>query len=149
MYRGSDCNEDCLQLGVRLGAKVADCILVSRVNDSSSKNYPWGLAPLPGTWQPEAGYTPLGPGWGLVEPFAILGANEFRPECPPALSSPEYAAAYNMVKAYGGGNGTKTLRTREQTIAGIRWSYDSEPYVGTPVKSVKKRERERERRVIE
>ena len=49
------------------------------------------------------------------------------------MNSPEYAAAYNEVKNYGGdGVNTPTLRTEEQTHIGIYWGYDGAAGLGTP-----------------
>src|SRR5262249_30175314 len=52
---------------------------------------------------------------------------------PPALTSQDYAEAYNEVKNLGGdGITTPTLRTKQQTQIGIFWGYDGSPGLGTP-----------------
>ena len=51
------------------------------------------------------------------------------PPPPPALNSPEYAAALNQVESLGAAN--STTRTPDETQAAIFWSYD-QPSTGTP-----------------
>jgi hypothetical protein len=52
---------------------------------------------------------------------------------PPALTSAEYAAAYDEVKRLGGdGVTTPTERTPEQTEIALFWAYDGTPGLGTP-----------------
>ena len=78
---------------------------------------------------------PLTPKWGAVQPFAMTSGSQFRAPAPPPIDSPEYAAAFNEVKAIGGdGITTPTIRTAEQTIAGIFWGYDAQPTLCAPVK---------------
>jgi hypothetical protein len=71
----------------------------------------------------------LGPGWGLVTPFAMSGGAQFHPPAPPALTSQAYANSYNDVKTLGAKN--SAVRTQEQTDIGIFWGYDR-PGTGTP-----------------
>ncbi len=52
---------------------------------------------------------------------------------PPDLQSREYAAAYNEVKSLGGDDMvTPTVRTDDQTFAGIYWAYDGMPSLCAP-----------------
>jgi hypothetical protein len=76
---------------------------------------------------------PLTPNWGDVTPFTMDDVDDFIADPPPAMNTPEYAAAYNEVKDYGGdGVITPTLRTDEQTHIGIFWGYDGSAGLGTP-----------------
>jgi membrane-associated phospholipid phosphatase len=52
---------------------------------------------------------------------------------PPALTSKEYAAAYEEVKRLGGdGITTPTARTNDQTMTGLYWAYDGTPSLCAP-----------------
>ncbi|HET6371810.1 MAG TPA: vanadium-dependent haloperoxidase, partial [Candidatus Polarisedimenticolia bacterium] len=90
----------------------------------------------PGTWrQDPISLIPLALGarWGEVDPFVLESPEQFRVPLPPALGSPEYAAAYNEVKQVGGdGIGTPTTRTPDQTVAGTYWAYDGTPSLCAP-----------------
>ena len=129
--------------GVALGRATAAAILTERAADGSQDQtpfqpveYEYGIEP--GDWRADPLYPearPLTPYWGIVEPFVIAGPTVFRAPPPPALDSPEYAAAFAEVKAMGGdGDGTPSLRTPDQTVAGIYWGYDAQPFVCAPVK---------------
>ena len=78
----------------------------------------------------------MGAHWGEVKPFVLESAAQFRVPPPPALDSPEYAAAFEEVKRLGGdgtaGTGTPTERTPDQTQAGIYWAYDGTPSLCAP-----------------
>ena len=59
--------------------------------------------------------------------------DQFRVPPPPALSSRQYAAAYNEAKALGGDDDvTPTRRTDDQTFAGVFWAYDGTPSLCAP-----------------
>src|SRR5436309_2795416 len=75
----------------------------------------------------------LGAYWGGVKPFVLHSADQFRVPPPPALDGPQYAAAFDEVKRLGGdGSVTPTVRTEDQTIAGIYWAYDGTPSLCAP-----------------
>ena len=127
--------------GIDLGRRVAAAILTRRTEDGSTKPEPrvdveFVTSTEPGKWRqdPISGIPlALGAYWGEVQPFVLLTADQFRAPVPPSLSSPEYAAAYNEVKALGGdGIVTPTNRTPEQTKIGIFWAYDGTPVVCAP-----------------
>lgn len=110
--------------GITLGYAVADNILAWRSNDNSSTaaNVPCADGTLPGEWR-RVGMPPVEPelpGWGLVTPFALLSGSQFRLNGPPALTSAEYAQAYNETKDLGAMN--SATRTEEQTIIARFWS---------------------------
>ena len=69
----------------------------------------------PGEWRPTPpDYTVAwGREWGDVTPFAIASPAAFLPPPPPALNSPEYAAALNQVESLGTAN--STTRTPDST----------------------------------
>ena len=93
---------------------------------------PYVPGTAPGQWRPTPpDYTDAwGPDWGRVKPFAIASTAPYLPPPPPALNSPEYAAALNQVESLGALD--STTRTSDQTQAAIFWSYDA-PSTGTPV----------------
>lgn len=107
---------------VRFGTRVATQVLASREADGANTNIPYIPSNDPGQWRrtPPLYRPPLTPHWRLVEPFGIPDPARFRPPPPPALDSPEYAAAVNEVKALGARN--STVRTAEQTEIAQFWS---------------------------
>ena len=124
-----------------MGRRAADAILAGRVDDGSQHAEPrvgvdFFTSDEPGRWrQDPISLIPLALGahWGEVRPFVLKAAAEFRVPPPPALDSPEYAAAFEEVKRLGGdGVVTPTERTEDQTIAGIYWAYDGTPSLCAP-----------------
>lgn len=116
--------------GISVGRRAAAAILALRTNDGSQIPEPRiGIefipSDQPGKWrQDPVSLIPiaLGAHWGQVTPFVILSAGQFPLAFPPALNSAEYAAAFNELKRLGGdGIVTPTVRTADQTIAGIYW----------------------------
>ena len=93
---------------------------------------------MPGQWrQDPISLIPLALGahWGECTPFVLNSGSQFRVPPFPALSSPEYAAAYNEAKRVGGdGVITPTERTPDQTQVGIFWAYDGTPSMCAPPK---------------
>ena len=140
--------------GIDLGHRAAVAILTLRANDGSQHEEElYGSEYMPaaglGKWrQDPISQIPiaLGSKWAeLVTPFVLMAANQFPAPPPPALDTPEYAAAFNEVKNFGGcgddliacegefgGSVTPTKRSPEQTEIGIYWGYDGTPYLGTP-----------------
>jgi PAP2 superfamily len=128
--------------GLALGAAAASAIMAMRTGDGSEVPEmllgPGGYVPgnAPGEWrQDPISQIPvaLGASWGACLPFVIASPDQFRCPVPPALTSSEYATAYNEVKDLGGdGVGTSTNRTPDQTVAGIYWAYDGVPNLCAP-----------------
>ncbi|MGH9748803.1 MAG: vanadium-dependent haloperoxidase, partial [Candidatus Polarisedimenticolia bacterium] len=127
--------------GIELGRRAAAAVLAARAHDGSEipearLGIDYFPGPDPGVWrQDPISLLPLALGarWGEVRPFVLQSADQFRVPPPPALSSPEYAAAYNEVKRLGGdGIVTPTERTPDQTIAGLYWAYDGTPSLCAP-----------------
>ncbi|TWT40058.1 PAP2 superfamily protein [Thalassoglobus neptunius] len=116
-----------------LGTQIGNEIIAARANDGSD-------AIVDYTFTEGAGYfeaDPLnpdvpvwGPAWGEVDTFAISSAEGFAPESTPASTSEEYAASYNEVIELGSVD--STVRTEDQTEAGLFWAYDNEG-MGTPI----------------
>src|SRR5262245_16617037 len=127
--------------GIALGRQVAKRILALRADDGSEHAEPrlgvdFFPSDAPGRWrQDPISQNPLALGarWSGVRPFVLLSADQFRAPPPPPLESPEYAAAFEEVKALGGnGVATPTTRTQEQTEIGIYWAYDGTPSLCAP-----------------
>jgi len=143
-------------LGVQKGAEAAQLIIAMRTMDGSQIPEPamvQGSNPAPSIDVPNNRYlagtapgfwrndpiTPnpvaLGARWSEVTPFSIPSASAFRCGPPPALSSVEYAMAFNEVKSVGGdGVITPTIRSQEMTDIGTFWAYDGSPVIGVPIR---------------
>ena len=112
-------NPKRLQNSINVGQAAAAAIIALRANDgSTSAATPYTPGTEPGDYQPTAAIVLL-PGWGNVTPFAMAAGNQFVGNGPHALTSAEYAADYNEVKAYG--SATSTVRTGEQTAEARFW----------------------------
>ncbi len=127
--------------GIGLGRRAAAAILALRADDGSQHAEPrvgvdYLTSDEPGRWrQDPISQIPLALGarWGEVRPFVLMSAEQYRVPPPPALESPEYAAAFDEVKRLGGdGVVTPTERTAEQTEIGIYWAYDGTPSLCAP-----------------
>jgi hypothetical protein len=126
--------------GMAVGLTVADYILAARANDGSQidavgqpVHYTYGQ--LPGEWRADPLHpnaTPLTPDWGQVTPFVVQSATQFGAPPPPAITSFEYAVAYEQVKAIGAVN--STVRTENETNIGFFWGYDAQPGLCAPVR---------------
>ncbi|CAN5267152.1 hypothetical protein BH20VER2_BH20VER2_14590 [soil metagenome] len=124
-----------------VGARIARTLLQERVQDGGEVAEPMlGIghhtSSLAGHWrQDPISLIPvaLGAYWGDCRPFVIPSGAKFRLPPPPAMTSSEYTAAYDEVKALGGdGTFTPTIRTPEQTFIGIFWAYDGTPSLCAP-----------------
>ncbi len=127
--------------GVLAGTIASLAILARRANDGSAHAEPLlGTGYIPGlesgAWrQDPISLLPvaLGARWAEVRPFVLASASQFRTPPHPAMTSPEYAAAYDEVQRLGGdGIVTATERTEEQTRIGIYWAYDGTPSLCAP-----------------
>jgi membrane-associated phospholipid phosphatase len=109
------------RLGVAVGQAVAQQILAWRSTDGSSAQVTYVPGTGPGVWQPTPpAFAPaVAPQWGHVTPFCIPSDAAFRPPAPPALTSPEYTAAFNEVKGLGAAN--SATRTAEQSQIAQFW----------------------------
>lgn len=127
--------------GIDLGHRAAMAILALRANDGSALAEPklgiqFFTSNDAGKWrQDPISQSPiaLGAYWNQVTPFVMQSATQFRAPAPPALTSAEYAAAYDEAKSYGGdGVTTPTIRTVDQTETGLYWAYDGTPSLCAP-----------------
>ena len=108
--------------GVSVGESVAQLLIAKRSGDGfrAPVTYTPPNPPIPGVWLPTAPTPPIGTYLGLMKPFSLESADQFRPGGPPALSSKKWAEEYNEVKEIG--SSTSTTRTPEQTLAARFWA---------------------------
>lgn len=126
--------------GAEIGRQAAEGILALRAGDGSAHAEPRvGVDYIPGDGPGEWRQDPvsahpmaMGALWGQVTPFTLGNVVDFRVPPPPALDSPMYAAAFNEVKSMGGGDGMTTVRTPDDTFAGLYWAYDGMPSLCAP-----------------
>ena len=114
--------------GLNVGQTVATRMLEFRANDGwGATPPPFSLPPTPGNWQPTppanapAAFTH----YPAVLPFAIASGHHFSPNPPPDLTSAQYAADLNEVKAIG--SATSATRTVEQTQIAQLWANVNTP----------------------
>ena len=108
--------------GERVGAKVAERLIVIRSTDGSAATPPPFVAGnQPGDYRPTPPNfpAPVFTNWGSVTPFVLHNGAQFRPGPPPPITSAAYAAALNEVKSLG--QDTSTTRTADQTAAAKFW----------------------------
>jgi hypothetical protein len=108
--------------GVATGEQVAARLIAERADDGfrAPVTYMPPDPPIPGVWIPTAPTPPIGTYLGLMRPFSLDSADQFRPSGPPALDSKKWARDYNEVKEIG--SSTSTTRTGEQTLAARFWA---------------------------
>jgi hypothetical protein len=106
--------------GVAVGEAVAAELIAQRADDGfrAAVTYTLPNPPIPGVWIP-TGPTPIGPYLGLMRPFSLDSADQFRPKGPPDLGSKKWARDYEEVKTIG--SASSTTRTTEQTVAARFW----------------------------
>lgn len=103
------------ECGIAYGELAAQHLLSQRAGDGWKAPVQF-LQPLaPGVWRPtppaEAAY--LAPWLGMMVPFTLTSAAQFRPGSPPPLGSARYAQDLREVEDLG--SATSTTRTAEQT----------------------------------
>jgi hypothetical protein len=107
--------------GIALGVDVADTILELRAPDGFGAVVPYEQpASGPGVFEPVAEDEPVGVNLGHIAPFAMASADQFRPDGPNPLDSPEYAAEFAEVRDLGRLDSEE--RTPEQTETALFWS---------------------------
>src|SRR5689334_15701247 len=109
--------------GIAWGQIVATSILAWRSTDGfdpSPSTYQGSNDP--GKWRPTPpAFAPgLYPSLAHTRPWALASPSSYRPPGPPALTSPQYTADFNEVKAIG--ELTSTVRTADQTQAAQFWA---------------------------
>ena len=107
--------------GVAVGRFVAEQTLISRATDGANAVVSHTPGSAPGDWRPTPpAFAPAQtPQWPFVTPFALESGSQFRPDAPPALTSAQYAAAFNEVKTLG--RADSAARTPEQTEVAKFW----------------------------
>jgi membrane-associated phospholipid phosphatase len=118
--------------GIQVGQTAAKNILAARANDGSDKTVNYTPGTDPGEWQPTPpAYLPAAtPQWATVTPFCLQSPSQFRPPPPPALTSSDYTAAFNLTKDVGAFDSSS--RTADQTEAALFWQGIAVPN-STPV----------------
>jgi hypothetical protein len=112
--------------GIAVGKAAADDMVSLRSNDgrNAAVSTPYGTGPLaPGVWvfaPPPSLQSAQTPWVAFMQPFLLHSSSQFRVDPPPALSSQEWAADFNEVKAYGAVN--SGVRTPEQTAIAQFWN---------------------------
>jgi hypothetical protein len=107
--------------GIALGKVAAAALLASRLGDGWDREVSYTFQDVAGAYQttPDWKGFVAHPGFRLARPFGLRSSTQLRPPPPPALASPEYAAAYNEVKERG--RAENALRTPEQTAYAVWW----------------------------
>ena len=113
--------------GIAVGQAVASDVLADRAGDGFDADPDWVQpAPGPGVFEPVLPTKPVDIKLGAVRPIVLpVGADgtvddSFLPGPPVPLTSAEYAADFNEVKALGRKDGSS--RTPEQTETALFWS---------------------------
>ena len=112
--------------GVAVGQAAAAAVLALRASDGADTTlldfgFPQGDEPGEWIFTPDRPFA-FAPGWAQVTPFVLDDAAQFRPGPPYALTSAQYAADLNEIKALGGdGVTTPSARTAEQTETALFW----------------------------
>lgn len=113
-------------VGVALGRRVAAEILALRTGDGSTETDDYIPGDEPGEWTPDPTQDQTQIAWGAawrnLKPFGIVDPDDFQVPPPPALTSQEYADAFNEVKRLGAKDSVD--RTADQTEIGLFWAYD-------------------------
>jgi hypothetical protein len=110
------------QDAITLGHLAAETNLIARSDDGFSTMVPYIPSNTPGRWRrtPPFFRPPESPQWGQLKPFGVPSVRPFEPEGLPALTTAEYAAAFNQVKELGAKS--SACRTPEQTQIAVFWS---------------------------
>lgn len=107
--------------GIAVGHQSAAVILALRVNDGWDYPGTYTFSNEPGAYQttpPWDGFV-LAPGFRYARPFGLRSPDQFRPDPPPQLDSPQYAAAFNEVRDFG--RVDSAVRTPDQTLYAVWW----------------------------
>lgn len=95
--------------GVAIGAGAATAMLDNREDDGRFVPFTFASGDDPGDWRPEPPSATDANAWvANVRPFVLTSESQFRSDGPLALTSAEYAAEYNEVKALGASQGSRT-----------------------------------------
>ncbi|MFN2543461.1 MAG: vanadium-dependent haloperoxidase [Actinomycetota bacterium] len=106
--------------GTSVGAASAGAMIADRTGDGRDVNPGFTFQGGTGYWTPPPGTSGVTPYTAKVRPFLMESPDQFRPNGPLATDSPQYAAEYDEVKAFGDKN--STVRTPLQTAVAVFWS---------------------------
>jgi len=100
--------------GIAAGAASASAMLTNREGDGRGGPFRFAIGTDPGEWRPTLPAFVNDPNaWvARLRPFTLRSTDQFRSEGMPDLTSDQYAAEYNEVKALGSATGSS--RTPEQ-----------------------------------
>ena len=107
-----------IEAGIALGEQAANDCLAMRANDGVAVANRYRPATTPGVYVPTT--LPASYEWREVKPWIMKRASQFRPEPPPALTSPTWARDYNEIKQLGAKN--SDARTPGQTEVARFWT---------------------------
>jgi hypothetical protein len=109
-----------IERGKALGARAAAAVLARRAQDGSNAEEKYVQGTTAGAYRfvPDTNFI-AAPHWRSVQPFALQSPAQFRVAPPPAVTSVEYAKAFDEVRAYGGASGSK--RTADQAHYAAFW----------------------------
>lgn len=127
-------NDASVTAGLNFGDAVGAKVVQERANDGYMNMVSYMPTNQVGHWQPDIlnpNQMAWGPEWGQIEMFAIDDSFAMLPPPMPALTSQQYADAFNEVKELGSKN--STVRTADQTEVGLFWAYDRVG-MGTPMR---------------
>jgi hypothetical protein len=105
------------------GSGIGAAMVAARMDDGTAPTGTYRPLAQPGRYVPTV--VPLFVGWAHARPFVLERASQFRPAAPPALTSEQWAADYNEIKALGAKAGS--ARTKEQTEVAQFWVVTGAP----------------------
>jgi hypothetical protein len=121
--------------GIAIGAAAAAAMLLARSHDGRTDVEPFATSNDIGAWRfvPPANANVFGQ-FATVTPLTMRSPDQFRTEGMPALTSTQYAAEFNEVKALGGQSGSS--RTDAQTLMAGFYSANPVVYYNTGLRVI-------------
>lgn len=112
-----------LAAGVAAGEDAAAAMLAERADDGRFGSFRFTVGTAPGQWRPTSGTANDPFAWvARVDPFLLDSASQVRTDGPLPMTSAEYAAEYNEVKALGSATGS--TRTQAQTDLAMFFTFN-------------------------
>lgn len=117
-----DASDAAIEAGREIGAATAAAIIALRADDGSAEVVTYTPGTEPGDWQPTPAAFAAGllPQWPNVTGFCTPDVTTLRRGGPPALTSAEFATAFNETKSLG--SKTSTTRTADETEVALFWA---------------------------
>ena len=120
--------------GIAVGQDAAAAMLAERNNDGRTGTSQFKSGSAPGQWRPVPPANANSFHWiGSAKPFTLNSPGQFRIAGPYLLTSAEYAAEYNEVKAIGSASAT---RTPEQAAVASWATPNVFPMINTGMRSI-------------